>query len=87
MDREFVFTAVVLTAVGLFFALLGTGYYVTGPGVYYSIPFSFQPFWTHPSISGATSVKPVYYVNFVGVAQLIAAAVLYYMGFTHKEKS
>lgn len=85
MDKEFVFTAIVLTAVGLFFALFGTGYHIYGQGFEYNIVFSFQPFWSHPSVSGAT-VEPVYYVNFVGVAQLVAAAVLYYMGFRSKEE-
>lgn len=86
MDRELVFTAIVLTAVGLFFTLLGTGYYISGQGLEYSIVFSFQPFWVHPSISGAT-VKPFYYVNYVGVVQLAIAAVLFYFGFKHKEES
>jgi len=81
VDREFVITAIVLTAVGAFFALLGTGYHISGQGLDYNIVFSFEPFWTHPNISGAT-VVPIYYVNFVGVAQLIAAAILYYKGLT-----
>ncbi len=86
MDREFVITALVLTAVGLFFALLGTGYHIVGQGLDYNIVFSFEPFWVHPSISGA-AVTPIYYVNYVGVAQLIAAAVLFYKGFTYVEKN
>jgi len=85
VDREFVITAIVLTAVGLFFALLGTGYHISGPSIDYNIVFSFKPFWTHPTISGATAT-PVYYVNFVGLVQLIAAVILYYKGLTHSEK-
>ncbi|MEM0272887.1 MAG: hypothetical protein QW514_10140 [Thermoprotei archaeon] len=84
MDKELVITAIVLTAVGAFFAFLGTGYHISGQGLDYNIVFSFEPFWTHPTISGAT-VTPVYYVNFVGVAQLVIAVIFYYMGLNTRE--
>lgn len=71
MDKELFAAGVIMVCVGLFFAVLGSGYKIVVDGLVYNILFSFRPFWSPPQVPHA-HISVNYLVNYVGVAVTLA---------------
>jgi len=73
MDKEFFVAGIIMVCVGLFFAILGSGYRIVVDGLVYNILFSFRPFWSPPQVPHA-QISVNYIVNYIGVVVAFAGA-------------